>query len=854
MFSPISPRETQAMGREGDNHEDPPEPSNQETISFADLHKGGEPHRLVGGGAALLLGDPSKGAQVFPLVRNPTVLGRSNNADLVLSDPAISDYHARVIRHAFGYTVEDMGSAEGTFLGERRINHARLVNGDTLRLGSTLLTFVDEVASAPKGSPKIKTMALVPTRRGMQALSSRQTVLRAPYSGSNRVPDFQSRGVNEPARKNISESGEAEPSLEDVLRKIVVAARYLRRHAVLILAFSGIGLALGSASFKFLPPVQAARCTLTLYPAPRQNPIDPESQQRAQSDEMAFFAGAERTLVSQESIQGTLERMTVPPPGGADAIRLAKRIRVDSVGSNTYAVSMTPKLFDHRDDWHVRFLEAHTKNYVETEIEKKLKVFVAEVDFLRSQTDAAEKRVKEISQEAVRFREAHADQILAQSALASSPAELELRRIALTGQISRLSGELDGIRSQLNRGSALSQARSQSRQSDREAVASLDRKLAELRAQGFADGHPEIEKLLSERRALNRSIEDHLQADVTKFEKQSNAAYDTLQGQADQLQAQLRAARSELGFIESNRRSLRSVNSETPKVNARLDELLRMKEDAARQHGLLFDRLQKAEVQLRLERVSASTRYEIPLPARLDYPPGRKAFLLRVGIGLGIGVLLAALVLAIAGLKRVLIRVAQETSYAPMVLAMLGVLGLGCAHDGKYVWVTDLPAKNSDSDRIIHPRDSILIEVQKQPTLSGEFTVREDGHYSQPMGGSIYVAGKTTGEVASLVETALREVVVSPVVSVWISKSMPIKISVVGEVKTPGAYELVRDRSLLTGLALAGWLTEFAHADRIFVVRAGAAERIRFRVQDITNAEIHTARFQLADADVVIVE
>jgi len=132
--------------------------------------------------------------------------------------------------------------------------------------------------------------------------------------------------------------------------------------------------------------------------------------------------------------------------------------------------------------------------------------------------------------------------------------------------------------------------------------------------------------------------------------------------------------------------------------------------------------------------------------------------------------------------------------------------------------------------------------------------VRDDGHYTQPMVGSIYVSGKTPSQVASAVAAALRDVVVAPAVSVWITKTPSIRISVVGEVKTPGSYELTRDRSLLSALALAGWLTEFAHNDRIFVVRVGASERIRFRVQDITTAEPHAARFQLADADVLVVE
>ncbi len=104
------------------------------------------------------------------------------------------------------------------------------------------------------------------------------------------------------------------------------------------------------------------------------------------------------------------------------------------------------------------------------------------------------------------------------------------------------------------------------------------------------------------------------------------------------------------------------MGNEAPKIEARLDELSRMKDDAVRQYGLLSDRLKKAEVQLQFERVSTNSRYEIAVPARLEYPPGRVAFATRLASGLGIGLLLAALVLGLSELKRQLARVARETS------------------------------------------------------------------------------------------------------------------------------------------------------------------------------------------------
>ena len=97
---------------------------------------------------------------------------------------------------------------------------------------------------------------------------------------------------------------------------------------------------------------------------------------------------------------------------------------------------------------------------------------------------------------------------------------------------------------------------------------------------------------------------------------------------------------------------------------------------------------------------------------------------------------------------------------------------------------------------------------------------------------------------------------VTPEVSVSITKLAAIRVNVVGEVKTPGSYELTRGRGLIPALAAAGWLTEFADRDRIFVLRSepGGSQRIRFRARELTAAEPHASGFRLQDGDVVVVD
>jgi polysaccharide export outer membrane protein len=182
-------------------------------------------------------------------------------------------------------------------------------------------------------------------------------------------------------------------------------------------------------------------------------------------------------------------------------------------------------------------------------------------------------------------------------------------------------------------------------------------------------------------------------------------------------------------------------------------------------------------------------------------------------------------------------------------------VAFGCVTEHAFRWVQDLPLAPVDG-MTIEPRDTILVSVKNQPALSGEFLVGDRGEYSQPTVGTISVGGKTTSMVVAELQNSLAGVLVKPEVTVSIVKIAAVRVNVVGDVKTPGAYELTRSRGVMSALATAGWLSEFANKDRIFVIRSEgtSVQRIRFRAGDLTAAEPHAIGFRLQDRDVVVVE
>lgn len=77
--------------------------------------------------------------QRIPLGR-PTVVGRSDDADVVIDDPYASEFHLRVGSQSGQATLHDLGSTNGTYVNGRRVTVPTvLAKGDSVQIGKTIL-------------------------------------------------------------------------------------------------------------------------------------------------------------------------------------------------------------------------------------------------------------------------------------------------------------------------------------------------------------------------------------------------------------------------------------------------------------------------------------------------------------------------------------------------------------------------------------------------------------------------------------------------------------------------------------------------------------------------------------------
>jgi FHA domain-containing protein len=89
------------------------------------------------------IGESGAPAGSWPLLRGRTRLGRDSDNHVVLDDERVSLHHALITVREGGYWLEDLGSTNGTFLGDdtRVMTAHALADGDQLRLGGVVLTF-----------------------------------------------------------------------------------------------------------------------------------------------------------------------------------------------------------------------------------------------------------------------------------------------------------------------------------------------------------------------------------------------------------------------------------------------------------------------------------------------------------------------------------------------------------------------------------------------------------------------------------------------------------------------------------------------------------------------------------------
>jgi two-component system, cell cycle response regulator len=125
-------------GDDGGDHEDledEPDEGQERTaiLNLRDLNVPAESLRK--NRHLLVMVQGSQLGQVFVLTDEACRIGRQEDSQIVLSDAGISRKHARIVAEDDGYLLQDLGSANGTFVHGERVSERMLVDGDLIQFG-----------------------------------------------------------------------------------------------------------------------------------------------------------------------------------------------------------------------------------------------------------------------------------------------------------------------------------------------------------------------------------------------------------------------------------------------------------------------------------------------------------------------------------------------------------------------------------------------------------------------------------------------------------------------------------------------------------------------------------------------
>ena len=155
------------------------------------------------------------------------------------------------------------------------------------------------------------------------------------------------------------------------------------------------------------------------------------------------------------------------------------------------------------------------------------------------------------------------------------------------------------------------------------------------------------------------------------------------------------------------------------------------------------------------------------------------------------------------------------------------------------------------------PFNTPMIGLGNQVTSSSQqiprgYLVDKAGEIDFPVLGKLKVEGISRNELSEMLKEKLSLYLKNPIVTIQFQN---FKVTVLGEVKNPGCYQVSSERvSLLDALGMAGDLQINGKRKNVLIMREQGNEKVFARV-DLTSSDyINTPFFYLQQNDVVYVE
>lgn len=132
------------------------------------------------------------------------------------------------------------------------------------------------------------------------------------------------------------------------------------------------------------------------------------------------------------------------------------------------------------------------------------------------------------------------------------------------------------------------------------------------------------------------------------------------------------------------------------------------------------------------------------------------------------------------------------------------------------------------------------------------YLIAKDGTIEFPQLGTLHVAGLTRVQLIAMLKEKLAPYLVNPSVNIQL---LNFTVTVLGEVKKPGAYQIADERiTVLDAIGLAGDLSVWGTRNNVLVIRESESGKIFERIDLTSPAVFDSPVYYLTQNDVVYVE
>lgn len=150
---------------------------------------------------------------------------------------------------------------------------------------------------------------------------------------------------------------------------------------------------------------------------------------------------------------------------------------------------------------------------------------------------------------------------------------------------------------------------------------------------------------------------------------------------------------------------------------------------------------------------------------------------------------------------------------------LLALVAVGCASPPP----TPAPLIVYEEYRVGAP-DQLQITILPDPSIQEAVTVRPDGKITVQLIGDVQASGRTPSEIAKEIEQRVKRFKRGANATVSIVSAASSTVTVLGEVRSPGTFQLSKQTRVAEALGNSAGTTPFANLDSITVVRGSGSD------------------------------